>query len=85
MLNLKPDFLDSLTGQGEPPLWLAITKGSMKSLEILIENGSDINQIHKTIKASPIWMAIYKRNSEAINILLSSGAKIDIPSKDGIR
>lgn len=62
------------------PLHLAASLGQNKIVNLLIQNGANVN-IKNTIDATPLMLASFNNHVETINILIMSGALINEKDK----
>ena len=65
---------------GDTPLHVLSRRGNNYGLELLLENGAEINAIGD-MGETPLHVAISKENIKAIELLLNSGAKVNIKSE----
>ncbi|MHC4905690.1 MAG: ankyrin repeat domain-containing protein [Planctomycetota bacterium] len=70
------------TEKSYPPVFSAIGAQSDKALEILIQNGADVNILNSTGE-TPLMQAIRSENIEGFRILLENGADIQKKNKHG--
>ena len=63
------------------PLMWSSSKGHYEVTKYLIDNGADINALHKVEKKTVLTMAIENCNSELAKYLLHKGADIKKPNK----
>jgi len=61
----------------------AISKGEIKKVRVLLEQGADPNGIDDDMQWTPLTVAIENEQIEIIKLLLSSGAEINRRSKYG--
>ena len=76
----RPD-MDSLFGYDTTPFGLAIIYGSYEIVELLIEEGADIDKLNSK-QQSPLLIAVQKNRVEAVKSLLQHNAKLHTPDAD---
>ena len=62
---------------GDTALMFAARSGDLKSAQLLVEAGSDVNEL-SAFGTSPVMMAVHGGNSELLDYLLESGADPDL-------
>ena len=62
---------------GDTSLMFAARSGDLKSAQLLVEAGSDVNEL-SAFGTSPIMMAVHGGNSELLDYLLENGADPDL-------
>lgn len=70
--------VDKTDRDGNTPLQIAVQNGYLRIIEILIENGADVE---KDLSATPLMKAVDHENIEAIKILIEKG-KANINGRD---
>ena len=84
----NPDYIPIPTGlpfQGAHPLHLAVLKHDTQILQILLENGADINIVaQNSDRASPLSWAAFFLAEEAAAFLMKSGADINLIDANGL-
>src|SRR5215510_10339691 len=68
---------------GEPALVVAVSRGNLTEVSLLLESGADPNArgLHGW---PPLLTAIFTGHSEAVPALLDAGARIDAADDDGM-
>ena len=79
---------DVSTKDGEPwhmtGLHHSSREGHTKVMELLIENGADLNTAAKTSMFTPVYLSISFSQSEAALLLISRGADIHVSTNTGV-
>ncbi len=77
MLREHPNWLREYDGNHFLPIHIAVVKSSPGILEILLNNGADINGLGPD-RQTPLMMAIKCGNAGAVRLLLSKGVDVNI-------
>ena len=71
-----PDYKYWTELGGNTPLIFAARSGDLRSVQVLVDAGADVNQL-SAFGTSPMIMAIHGRNTEALEYLIENGADIE--------
>lgn len=77
---LKEIDINKLDSQNKTPLHKAIENGHLDTVELLIDNGANLEANHtqtSTLKFTPLYEASYIGRNDMIMLLLDSGASLD--------
>ena len=55
-------------------VWYATIQNKIKALEVLLENGAQVDQRFNRNGFSPLMLASYDGNTEVVDVLLGNGA-----------
>jgi|GEM_PF-4048191 len=69
---------------GSRPLTYAMEFGSLKTIELLLKKGADIEGRNMSDGARPLLLAAEGGRSEIVEFLIAKGAKIDAVAADGV-
>lgn len=69
---------------GFTPLHYAARQGHIKTAEILLENGADIDHLSAGDNSSPLLVAVINGNYDLAKVLLERGADPNLVSDDGV-
>jgi len=64
------------------PLWLAAATSNLPLVQLLVENGANVNSTTKT-KSTPLRAACYDGNLAVVKYLVSQGADIEFSNRHG--
>ncbi|KAG4253461.1 hypothetical protein FPRO03_07421 [Fusarium proliferatum] len=81
-LQEQPWAINTIDGAGESPLLLATQRNQIRSMEVLISAGADVNQ-QSYDGRSPLMVAVKERNVESVKMLLKSKFKVDLCNDEG--
>ena len=70
------------TSFGMTALHVAASQGHTKVVEVLLQNGSDIEAREETGR-TPLHTAAFRAQKQVVQILLEKGAKVNAQTKDG--
>ena len=71
-----PDYKYWTELGGNTPLIFAARSGDLRSVQLLVDAGADVNQL-SAFGTSPMIMAIHGSNTEALEYLIENGADIE--------
>ncbi|KAI1048877.1 hypothetical protein LB506_004932 [Fusarium annulatum] len=74
--------INTIDGAGESPLLLATQRNQIRSMEVLISAGADVNQ-QSYDGRSPLMVAAGEQNVESVKMLLKSKSKVDLCNDEG--
>lgn len=81
-LQEQPWAINTIDGAGESPLLLATQRNQIRSMEVLISAGADVNQ-QSYDGRSPLMVAAGEQNVESVKMLLKSKSKVDLCNDEG--
>ena len=72
---MEYDVTTRPTGAGTSPFAIACLNGSMDVIEVLVENGADVNEEPSVLTGfNPIIAAAYRHHTDVVKFLLRQGA-----------
>ena len=66
------------TVQGRKPLVLACMSGDLPTIDVLLQNGANINSGTGLCSDAPLYWAVTKQNGKAVQTLIDHGALVDV-------
>ncbi len=72
------DLADKL---GRTPLHYAAFNGDLKSAQLLLEKGADINALDNSKQWTPLFFAVFMKHQDMTNLLIKEGADQTIKDK----
>ncbi|OXA61426.1 protein fem-1 homolog C [Folsomia candida] len=75
-------IFDGETIEGVPPLWCAAAAGNLKIVDLLVQNGANVNSTTRT-NSTPLRAACFDGRSDVVKYLVKAGADIEIPNRHG--
>ena len=83
LIRLKKKLTVESDKQSYSPLTLAAWKGDIALLEILLDNGANINELDDKPGWTPLHHAGYHGKENIISLLINRGAAVDITDNEG--
>ncbi len=84
ILTAHPDEIDIANHQGFTPLGLASFFGHPQTVEVLLENGADVNCVDASRFANAaLDAAVAGNHPDVVRILLAAGADVNVRSRGG--
>ena len=77
----QKSITDTADKDGMYPIHLAILNNDLGSLEVLINNGADINKYNRD-KDTPLLLAVKDNNAQIVTRLLEEGASYSLAQSD---
>ncbi|KAF5698463.1 ankyrin PH SEC7 domain-containing protein [Fusarium globosum] len=81
-LQEQPWAINTIDGAGESPLLLATRRNQIRSMEVLISAGADVNQ-QSYDGWSPLMVAVKEQNVESVKMLLKSKSNVSLCDVEG--
>jgi ankyrin repeat protein len=78
--DCDPLTVSSVGTSGETPLHVAVSRGDLPAVEVLLQNGANVNGSGENTE-TPLHVAIRQRNPAAVQLLLQHGARLDVRSE----
>jgi ankyrin repeat protein len=76
-LEKSPGLLDTYSPEGFPAVALAAHFGQLKSLQLLLDRGADIDRVSRhQLAVTPLHAALFGRQIEAALMLINRGANV---------
>ncbi|KAF5582308.1 ankyrin repeat PH SEC7 domain-containing protein [Fusarium pseudocircinatum] len=75
--------INTIDGAGDTPLILATAKNQVRSMEVLISAGADVNQ-QSYDGWTPLMAAVNLENVEAVKLLLKSKSDVNLCDEEGV-
>ncbi|EMT66328.1 Ankyrin repeat, PH and SEC7 domain containing protein secG [Fusarium odoratissimum] len=83
VLQEQPWAVNTIDDTGDSPLYLATDKKQVRSMEVLISAGADVNQ--QSFKGwTPLMAAVWQQNVESVNLLLKSKSNVNLCNDQGM-
>ncbi|KAF5250142.1 hypothetical protein FANTH_4624 [Fusarium anthophilum] len=82
-LQEQPWALNTIDDTGESPLYLATDLNQVRSMEVLISAGADVNQ-QSYDGQTPLMVAVWAENIESIKMLLKSKSNVNLCDEEGV-
>jgi ankyrin repeat protein len=77
LISAGADVNQTMTDDGETPLYIASKKGYTDVIKILIDAGADVNKAIVYNGATPVYIASINNNPEVVKMLISAGADVN--------
>lgn len=81
LIEMNKKNLNSVDSKNQSPLLYAITSGDVNTVELLLQNGANINKAPN--KISPLHYAMKRGDKNLIKLLLAHGADVNAVDSDG--
>ncbi|KAF5680948.1 ankyrin repeat PH SEC7 domain-containing protein [Fusarium circinatum] len=82
-LQEQPWAINTIDDTGESPLYLATDLNRVRSMEVLISAGADVNQ-QSYDGQTPLMVAVWAENIESIKMLLKSKSNVNLCDEEGV-
>ncbi|KAH7211793.1 ankyrin repeat-containing domain protein [Fusarium oxysporum] len=83
VLQEQPWAVNTIDDTGDSPLYLATDKKQVRSMEVLISAGADVDQ--QSFKGwTPLMAAVWQQNVESVNLLLKSKSNVNLCNDQGM-
>ncbi|MCL5104978.1 MAG: ankyrin repeat domain-containing protein [Armatimonadetes bacterium] len=83
LLKTNRRLANARNGDGYTPLMVAVGKGRLSLVKLLVSNGAQVNAIKKEPGWTPLHFAAAMGWKDIVNYLLSRGATADVQDEDG--
>ncbi|KAL5601939.1 hypothetical protein FOBRF1_009472 [Fusarium oxysporum] len=81
-LQEQPWAINTIDDTDESPLYLATQRNQVRSMEVLISAGADVNQ--QSFKGwTPLMAAVWQQNVESVKLLLKSKSNVNLCNEEG--
>ncbi|KAG5754871.1 hypothetical protein H9Q70_002501 [Fusarium xylarioides] len=81
-LKEQPWAINTIDDAGESPLLLATRNNQVRSMEVLISAGTDVNQ-QSYVGWTPLMVAVFVQNVESVKMLLKSKSNVNLCNEEG--
>ncbi len=76
-------LLNKTYSDGSPALYVAVVRGNIRRVNLLLRMGADTNVREKELGATPLMAAASEGNLDVVRILLSKGAEVNAKTYSG--
>ncbi|KAF7231140.1 ankyrin repeat and SOCS box protein 2 [Nothobranchius furzeri] len=76
LLSAQPGMINKRTSQGETPLLVAVSRGQLGCVQVLLEDGADL-EIPNYDKETPLYKACERNSAATVAALLNHGAAVN--------
>ncbi len=84
MLTELPSLVKATGPDGATPLHVAADKNNPRMIELLVDNGADVEARYGKFPHTPLSWAVVCRSYDAAKVLIDRGAKLDLYSAAGM-